>query len=324
MGQIVRGRAEKPAIARLVHEIVRADVDAGGIEVLEAGRYRSGDDLYQERVVLVGKFAKHESGCIHEISQVRDNLLVGHLQPRIAEHHTVRRAACAFEFQYLEVADEGRRIDEDVVVGGLEPVAGLFQTGVNLPSRRDVVSRGDRCVLLPHHVHERRRCGDFGHFIREVGRVDLIAHSNVVGDCFRDMPGLLVDLLPMKRIALAGDCIESLNVPRVVEDEVQARRPCGQRHVNGVGANAGDVDLNVGEVGERIGDCQRVFHPDACCRPPVFGVDGLGLGRNGETKQGQDQRDGEHGPFRNTASDNPHSAIAARQSGTSFCNHPYK
>src|SRR2546425_11223651 len=153
--------------------------------------------------------------------------------------------AC-LELQELEfTADEGRRIDENVVVGGVVTVASSFQARINLPTAGSVVFHATRHMFLAGEVHKNRGGSDVGHLICQQSRKDLVVHIEVVGSLFGDAPRLLVGLLPIQGLVPCVYSTEILNVASIILDAIDARRPGRHRNRHGRLANPLDLDFNI-------------------------------------------------------------------------------
>ena len=134
------------------------------------------------------------------------------------------------------IADQNRRIHQLVVVGGAIAVAAARQSGQR-GHRRPPAARGldDDLVRALHAAgerHERRRAIDH----REVGfhpvgahahlaRVDPVLHGHRRRAAGRDAPAVLVGLLDRERAAALAGRGHALDVPRVLANQVRARRP---------------------------------------------------------------------------------------------------
>src|SRR5204862_815761 len=108
----------------------------------------------EEVILLVRKLAEYRNSSIDDILNVRSDLRGAQRDIALAEHQVVTRAP-GIEIENFELTDEGRRIDEDVIVTCDEVVALLFQARINLPPARHFVFDAVRNVLLTDNVHER-------------------------------------------------------------------------------------------------------------------------------------------------------------------------
>src|ERR1051326_6422496 len=80
-----------------------------------------------------------------------------------------------FAVKRFEVtADEGRRINENVVVGGVRALSSFFEPGINVPSRGCLVLQCARYVFLAGDIHEQSGRSDVGHIIGKDAGIDLV------------------------------------------------------------------------------------------------------------------------------------------------------
>src|SRR5262245_37845131 len=133
----VRDRRQKLAVARLGYEIDLSDSDVSGVQMLN-GIGRLSLNFEQKKIFLVGKLAEDRHRFFDNVLNVGEHLRRAQGNVALAEYEVMPRAG-GFEIEDFEVADESRRIDEDVVIGRHVSVASLLESGVDLPAAGHVV-----------------------------------------------------------------------------------------------------------------------------------------------------------------------------------------
>src|SRR5215831_13673888 len=132
MKELVRHSGQELPIRALRHEVVFPDSDPCGIQVFDTvGSLRL--NFEQEGVFLVGKLAEHCQRGFNDVLNVGSHLCSAQRNIRFTEYETMMGSS-GFEFENLEVADEGRGIDEDVVIGCRVSIALFFESRIYLPT----------------------------------------------------------------------------------------------------------------------------------------------------------------------------------------------
>src|SRR5262249_38456173 len=117
-----------------------------------------------ERVFLVWKLAEHCHRGFNDVLNVGSHLWRAQRNIRFTEYETMMGSS-GFEFENLEIADERRGINEDVVIGRRVSIALFFESGIYLPAAWCVEFDAAWNVFLTDDVHKRGRWRDVGHLI---------------------------------------------------------------------------------------------------------------------------------------------------------------
>ena len=162
----VGDRTQELPVRRLAHEVVFTDGDACGVEMLEPAVSALRLNFEEEGVLLIRGFAEDGDARFHNLFHVGFDLWRSHRYVGFAEHQAMIRSG-SLKLEYFELADECRRVDEDVIVPGVITVASFFQTCVDLPVSWNAVLHTVGHMLLSNDVHESRRRRHVGHLIRQ-------------------------------------------------------------------------------------------------------------------------------------------------------------
>src|SRR5437667_11053576 len=87
----------------------------------------------QKYVFFVWKLSENRHGRFHDVLNVRCNLRPTHRNIGFSEYEMITCTAGLELQEHDFTADDGRRIDENVVVRGVETAACSFQARINLP-----------------------------------------------------------------------------------------------------------------------------------------------------------------------------------------------
>src|SRR5262249_26114400 len=167
MKKLVRNGREELAICALGHEIVFTDRDPCGIQVFDTVR-GLWLHLEEECVLFVGKLAEDGDRRFNDVLNVGSDLWRAQGYVRFTEYETVMGTP-GVEFENFKVANEGRRIDEDIVIRRVVPVAALFQPRIDLPSSWRFEFNVAWDMLLADDIHKGCRWCNVGHLIVQQG-----------------------------------------------------------------------------------------------------------------------------------------------------------
>ena len=201
-----------------------------------------GAEQQDEGVVVVRNLA-------HHVGLGGDDLL--HVAPHalrvvvaLAVYDDAVRHAFDLELDDAEIADQERRVVEDVEVLGAEGVARARDGGQargDLPAGRRLDAQRQGRAQVSFGVHERRRVVPEGvavvHFVRahaQLVRVDVVADYQLARTIRLYPPRVLVSLVPRERAPAGVRGLEVLDVAPELAHEVGAGSPDGHAQVNSV------------------------------------------------------------------------------------------
>ena len=200
------------------------------VKMLEAS---TASQIHDKGVVVITKFAKYFITFFNDLGRITGQFL--QIVVAFAGYHEPVRFALNVKFELFEIAHLKRRIVKNVVICGtkrIHRVTRRRQTRRYTPVAVRIDLNG-RCRLqLIFYKKQRRRVVPKGVLVIKLIRADsklVCIHEIRRNDFFRtfciNLPSVLICFSPSQIGPACVFCGEILDMPRVLADEIAARRP---------------------------------------------------------------------------------------------------